>query len=497
MSRRSNFNVAQHIFDSNRGWPDKIAFIDDQECVNYHDLEQRAQSLCQAFSSIGSGRTLKIMISVVDSIDCGIMKLAGLLGGHTVIMCNANATSALVADYINICHPDVICCNDASQELILKLSKNQDYLAAHIISVTQARNMWHCERSLSEHHQSADSGALWVFSSGSGGRSRIVMHDHHTVYAAGISMMQVAGINQQDTVYATAKLNFTLGSSCSFYCVLLSGATGILRKNMPTAATVVSTIRLYRPTVFVAIPKMYNLILNSDLDIANMSMKICISAGEPLPTSIDITWHHRTGTEIYDMYGLTEMHAMILANRPGDKKLGSSGKSVSGTKCVLRNEQGKLCADGELGQLFVSGPSKSLGYHDDQATTDIIFQGDWVATGDRFLRDSDGFYRFIGRVNDMFKVDAQWVSPIEVENILLQDELVIEAGVTCRKNLHGLAEVGAVIVPKASQPLPANFQHRLLRLVQKNLEPHKAPKSIRISDELPRNPNGKLLRHLL
>jgi benzoate-CoA ligase len=260
---------------------------------------------------------------------------------------------------------------------------------------------------------------------------------------------------------------------------------------------VIDTIRRHRPTIFAGVPKIYNAMIKSLQDLKNLGIRICLSAGEPLPPNLDESWEKLTDTQIFDVYGLTEIHCLALCNLPGDKKIGTSGKPMPGIQCKLINEHGVECQIGEIGQLMVQSPSQAIGYYNDPLATSQVFQDDWISTGDRFIKDKQGFYHFVGRVNDMFKIDAKWVSPIEIENVLLQTDFISEAAVTYKKDHGGLHKILAVVVPVTNKSLPSDWQKILKNKCLENLDRYKIPKVFDIRGELPRNANGKLVRNLI
>ena len=175
----------------------------------------------------------------------------------------------------------------------------------------------------------------------------------------------------------------------------------------------------------------YNAILNdpasSQADLS--SVRLCISAAEPLAPEVWRRWKDAFGLEILDGIGSTELLHIFCSNSPGTIQPGSSGKPVPGYDLDLRSDHGSPVGPGEVGNLFVRGDSASPWYWHQHAKSQRTMQGEWIHTGDRYRRDADGFYWYEGRSDDMIKVRGEWVSPIEIEHALGEHPAVHEAAV--------------------------------------------------------------------
>ena len=225
-------------------------------------------------------------------------------------------------------------------------------------------------------------------------------------------------------------------------------------------------------------------------------MRACVSAGEALPEDIATRWKARFGVDILDGLGSTEMLHIFLSNAPDDLRYGTSGKAVPGYDLKLVDEDDQPAAAGEIGELLVRGPTTASMYFNNRAKSTATFQGAWTRTGDKYTQDSDGYYVYSGRSDDMLKVGGIWVSPFEVESALLAHEAVLEAAVVGKADEKELIKPQAHIVLKDGQG-SAELAEELKAFVKDRLALYKYPRWIEFVDELPKTATGKIQRYKL
>src|SRR6185369_15604697 len=258
------------------------------------------------------------------------------------------------------------------------------------------------------------------------------------------------GVREDDVIYSAAKLFFAYGLG-TMLCSTAAGATLVLYPERPTPQTVFETLRGYQPTMFFAVPTLYAAILaDPDCRRDNMSnrLRMCFSAGEPLPAHVGQAWHERFGLHIVNGVGSTELGHLFLTNLPDAVEYGTSGLPVEGYDLRLVDDSGGDVADGEIGELWVRGDSAASGYWNQREKSRRTFIGEWTRTGDKYLRRPDGVYSYCGRTDDMFKVSGIWVSPFEVEAALVTHPLVMEAAVVPSEDANGLIKPKAYVVLK-------------------------------------------------
>jgi 4-hydroxybenzoate-CoA ligase len=347
----------------------------------------------------------------------------------------------------------------------------------------------------------SDEVAFWLYSSGSTGEPKGVKHVHASLMATARLMGQgVLGIAEDDVVFSTAKLFFAFGLGNAMSFPLSVGASTVLLPGRPTPEAVLAVMRRHRPTVFYAVPSLYaSLLAVKDLGRGAGSdrLRLCVSAGEALPRELGERWRERVGIDILDGIGSTEMLQTFLSNRPGDVRYGSTGKPVPGYEAKVVDESGAELPAGEIGELLVRGPSSGEGYWNQRARSRRTFAGEWTHTGDKFMRDEDGYYHYCGRTDDMFKVSGMWVSPFEVEAALASHEAVLEAAVIGKQDADGLIKPKAFIVLRNGYAADDGLFENLKVHVRDRAGPWKYPRWIEIRSDLPRTATGKIQRFKL
>jgi 4-hydroxybenzoate-CoA ligase len=218
----------------------------------------------------------------------------------------------------------------------------------------------------------------------------------------------------------------------------------VLWSSFRAAAVSVVLLSSGFPALAPAVPSLYAALL-AQPDIrpgaGSDRPRLCISAGEALPAHLGERWRAMVGVDILDGLGSTEMLQTFLSNRPGDVRYGSTGKPVPGYAVKIVDESGRELPAGEIGELVVRGPSAGESYWNHRAKSRRTFVGEWTYTGDKHLRNAEGYYYYCGRTDDMFKVNGMWVSPFEVE-----------AAVIGKEDGDGLTKPKAFIVLKKGYP---------------------------------------------
>ncbi|MFG1705822.1 benzoate-CoA ligase family protein [Nonomuraea sp. M3C6] len=338
-----------------------------------------------------------------------------------------------------------------------------------------------------------DSSALWLYTSGTTGAPKAAMHRHGAIQDVYETYgRQVLGIRPEDRCFSVARLFFAYGIGNSLFFPLAAGATAILDPARPTPGGVIARVMEERPTLFFAGPTFFAALLASDApDDAFQSVRLAVSAGEALPAEIYRRFTDRFGVDIIDGLGSTEALHIFVSNHPGRVRPGSSGTVVPGYEAKLLDDFGAPVKDGEPGHLYVRGDSVATGYWCRTATTRQVFQGEWLRTGDTYVRGEDGFYQCLGRSNDMIKAGGIWVSPMEVEARLLQHTSVGECAVVAYVDADGLEKPVACVVSAPGRTVDAT---ELIGFCRDGLASFKRPREVLVLDELPKTATGKIQR---
>jgi benzoate-CoA ligase family protein len=339
----------------------------------------------------------------------------------------------------------------------------------------------------------ADSPALWLYTSGTTGTPKGAMHRHANIrHVVETYARDVLGITAADRCYSVAKLFFAYGIGNSLFFPLSAGAAAVLDPARPTPDSVAERLIRDRPTLFFAVPTFYAALLSAQVPPeAFESVRLAVSAGEPLPAELYRRFTERYGVELIDGIGTTEALHIFISNRPGAVRPGTTGTPVPGYRIRLVDGDGRDVEPGTPGSLLVKGESIATGYWCRTDITRRVFEGEWLRTGDTYLADADGFYTCLGRTNDMLKAGGIWVSPAEVEARLLEHPAVALAAVVGLPDADGIDKpVGCVVLEPDQSVEPAE----LIEFCRAGLAGFKRPREILIMDRLPTTATGKLRR---
>ena len=343
--------------------------------------------------------------------------------------------------------------------------------------------------------------AFWMYSSGSTGRPKGIVHlQHDMTYTHQSYARAVLKLTPDDVCFSVPKIFFSYGFGNSITFPFSVGAASLLMPGRATPAAVFAAIAQYRPTVFYGLPTLYTLLTHApEIRGADFSsLRLAVSAAEILSSDIANAWKTATGLEIIECLGSTEMLNVYLSNTPERKKAGAAGLRVPGYEIVLKDDAGNPVADGSEGTMWIRGHSGTpMFWNRPERTAQTIHQGGWLCTGDRLVRDQDGFYFFRGRKDDLVKVSGQWVNPIEVQRCLTDHPDVRECVVLPVELPDKRMALKAFVVMTRPVDDPSAATRALQDHVKHKLVPYKYPRLIAFLPELPKTGTGKVDRQAL
>jgi 4-hydroxybenzoate-CoA ligase len=510
MDASSVANACADLIDRNiaEGRADKLAFVEAERSLTYGALQQQTCRFARLLARLGLRREDRIAMAMLDTIEFPIVFLGAIRAGIVPIPLNTLLTSEQYAYMLADSRAKVLVVSSALWPVLQPaLAKAPDVAqiifadgapAGETIALAPALAAESADMILAPTHP--DEPCFWLYSSGSTGSPKGVRHVHASMSETALTFgRQVLQIREDDVVYSAAKLFFAYGLGNALSFPLHVGATAYLLPARPTPAAVFDALEQSAATIFCGVPTLFAAMLNDRASAERRGsprLRICTSAGEALPEHIGKAWRARFGVDILDGVGSTEMLHIFLANAPGDIVYGTSGKAVPGYELRLLDDRMQPIPDGEIGELYVRGPSAGDGYWNQRAKSRATFQGEWTRTGDKYTRDSDARYTYCGRSDDMFKVGGVWVSPFEVETALAAHPAVLEAAVVPAEDEDGLLKPKAFIVLKEGAAREG-LAEALKAHVQASVGLWKYPRWIAIVDALPKTATGKIQRFKL
>jgi benzoate-CoA ligase family protein len=501
----TTFNATDYLLHRQvrAGHGDRTAVVCGELSLTYQELADETQRVAAGFRALGLRPEERVMFCMAD----GVEMLTGILGamylGAVPVPVSTMVTGAELATVLADSRARVLCVSKEFTEAArVALASAPEVTQVLIDGETDLPGTpWETLRS---HHKLpepyttwVDSPAFWLYTSGTTGKPKGAMHRHGSVRdVAELYGQGVLGVAPGDRTLSVAKLFFAYGLGNSAFFPLSAGATTILERARPTPAVIATRARTERPTLFFGVPTFYAALLNSDIPNDTFSsVRQGISAGEPLPPVLFSRFRERFGVEILDGLGSTEALHIFLSNRPGAARPGSSGTPVDGYRVELRDETGNPIKEANKpGDLYLSGPSVASGYWCRTETTRAVFQGEWLSTGDTYIRNEDQTYTCLGRSNDMLKAGGIWVSPAEVEERLLEHPDVAEAAVVAGRDTDGLDKPVACVVPVPGRKVDAAA---LVTWCREGLAAYKRPRAVVSMTELPKTATGKIRRNVL
>ncbi|HVH73839.1 MAG TPA: benzoate-CoA ligase family protein [Stellaceae bacterium] len=507
MGSATTYNAAAELIGRNlaAGRGQKTAFVDDRGRYSYADLADRVGRFADALSRLGLRREERILIALQDSIDFPTAFLGAIWAGVVPVAVNTmlgpedfaymladSRARAVVVSAPLLPALEAAAASLSQRPRIIVSGGDGEYTVDGLLAQAQGAPP------VAPTHP--DEACFWLYSSGSTGRPKGTVHVQTSLLAtAELYGIPILGIEERDVVFSAAKLFFAYGLGNALTFPLAVGATSILTAERPSPAVVARILREHRPTIFYGVPTLFNAMLASNElpGRDELNLRRCASAGEPLPQEIGRRWSTRTGTDILDGIGSTEMLHIFLSNRPDDLRYGTTGKPIPGYGLKIVGEDGLPAARGEIGDLWVSGPSSAPYYWNNRERSRTTFVGEWTRTGDKYLEDADGYYVYCGRSDDMLKVSGQYVSPAEVEAVLLEHEGVLEAAVVGAADADGLVKAKAFVVAKPGATAGAAFAEVVIAHTNARLPAFKCPRWVEFLDELPKTATGKIQRFKL
>lgn len=505
----SIYNAAVELVDSNiaKGYADKVAIYFREQEITYGELLKQVNQAGNGLRSIGVEIENRVMMLLPDCPHFFYVFLGAIKIGAVAVPVNTLSRSSDYLYVLNDCRAKVLVIAEEFLPLVEPILSQAKYLKNIVVvgHATEGRIAYESliagqPEELNPAETNYDDVAFWIYSSGTTGLPKGVVHrQHDMIFAADTYPKEILALTPEDIVYSTSKLFFAYGLGNSLYFPLRTGAATVLCPDRPNLQIIIDIIKKYKPTLFFNVPTSYAALLqadDNDLD-AFRGLRLCVSSGEPLPEILYTRWKNRFDMEIIDGMGCSEVCNTIVSNRPGAVVLGSAGRILTGYEARVVDEDGQVVPYGEVGTLQVKGDSVAAGYWNQHEKTKESFAGHWFTTGDRFYQDEAQNLFYVGRADDMIKAGGIYVSPIEVERTIMKHDSVLECGVVGKKDDNDLIKPKAFVVLKNGyQPSP-ELAKEIKDFVKEQIAHYKYPRWVQFVSDLPKTATGKIQRFKL
>ena len=483
------YNAAAWLVDRHveAGDGDRLAVVCGSDELSYADLQRQVWRAQNALASLGIRRTERIVLVMDDEPNWLAWFLGALRSGVVPVPLSTMLTQGELAPIVA----------DAVAGAVVASSRHAERAGA---TVALDGDDWGGFDDTSEAPVAPtgeDSPAFWLYSSGTTGLPKGVMHRHYGPEATVHTMAEtLLHVRPDDRFLAVPKLFFAYGLGTTMTFPFAVGATAILNPAPSSPPGIAALVASTQPTILAISPGFVAALLDADLPAdALSSVRLATSAGETLPADLHRRFTEHFGVPLLDALGSTEALHCFLGNHPGRERAGTSGEVIEGYELKLLDDNDvEVTSPDTPGYLHVRGPSVATGYWSRFDASQAAFRGDWLKTGDVYTRSEDGYYTFLGRNSDMIKAGGIWVSPAEVEAALIEHPDVLEVAVVGPRDAQGLEQVVAVVVPRAGHTIDPDALEAHCRA---HMAAFKRPRRVVVVEGLPKTPTGKIRRFAL
>jgi acetyl-CoA synthetase len=509
----THYNASAILFDNLLARGHRCAVTGAAGALSYAELAADACRFGAGLLSLGLNRGDRVLLFLDDTPAYPAALFGAIRAGLVPLLINTLTPPDLLQFYLSDSGATVTICDSAFADRFndeaCRGTRLETVVVTNGVSAapgpvkTLAAAQW-LERSagtLAPADTRRDDMAFWMYSSGSTGRPKGIVHLQHDMLYTHLSYARhLLQLTEDDVCFSVPKVFFAYGLGNSVTFPFAAGASSVLLPGQPKPAAIFEAIARYRPSVFFGLPTLYTALTKApEANGADLSsLRLCVSAAEILASEVFNAWKAVSGLEIMEGLGSSEVLHVYLSNTPEAKKPGAAGKRVPGYEIGLCDSDGREVADGEEGILWVRGDSNAPCYWNRaDKTAETMREGGWIYTGDRFLRDADGFHFFRGRADDLVKISGQWVYPLEVELCLADHPTVRECAVLAVEAADRLTTLKAFVVLGDGAPGSDLTTRQLQDYVKGRLVPYKYPRIVIYLDELPKTGSGKIDRQAL
>ncbi|MBA2919622.1 benzoate-CoA ligase family protein [Sphingomonas sp. MAH-20] len=491
-----DFNMADWFLAT--GAADKTAILFEDQAITYAEVREKVDRVARRLVTEGLLPEQRVLVCMRDCPEFAYAWFGAIKAGAVVTQINPLLPEADYSYYLDYVKPQFVFVDEASAVAFGAAAKASrhgrgvigDFDAWLAAPIAPDAEPWPTR---------LDDPAVWLFTSGSTGKSKGAVHSHgHFPFNTEVYAKRFIGMRESDVTISGARLYFGYATGTNLMFPFAVGATTVLFSEQPSAERLFDLIERHRPSVFTSVPTLIHKMLESRRKADLSSIRFMWSAGEALPRELHGRWDQAFGVPIIDGIGSAESFHIYISNHPDDIRPGSLGRLVPGYEARLLDDEGNQVGKGDVGTLWLKGASAALCYHADYAKSVEHLRGGWIVSGDKFREDEDGYWYYEGRGDDLIKSGGIYVSPIEVENVLAQHHAVGECCVTGKKDGAGLEKPVAIVFPRPGVSASEVLAEELIAFARSRLVHYKAPREVIFAQAaLPRNDRDKLDRKAL
>lgn len=446
------FNFVQQLFK--QADPNCLAVVDPTQQLSYQELEHRVQVLASWLTCLGLQPEQRVALVLKDSVDTVALLLAIMYAGMIAVPLDPRAKLDSL----------LYCIKHSGSRIVIK----EDDLDLPLDNVVNRSLMFYQHPPMQAVECHRDGACVFMYTSGTTGHPKAVVHRHATPYLIGTCTGPALGYHSQHKTFSAAKLFYSFGMF-NLWNTLFANACVVLTPGIFVPSSIAKLIIEHQVTLTVMVPVLYAKLAEQNLK--GHALQHSLSGADRLTAAVYKKWQDTTGISLHNIYGSTEIATACLYN-PGDAPLHSVGRPLPGYEIDVRNHQ-----------LFIKASTAGLCYWHDKHWSEQQF-GEWMPTGDIVELDKAGNVYFLGRQSDVIKVNGQFVDLAAVEQALLSLPGIAETVVVGKTDDHGHARLKAYIVAQHTQSVPWD-----------KVKSH--VKEYAVIDQLPRTDNGKIQRYKL